>query len=146
MLDELAGRNAFYSAKLAGAAFDPLNDPLDKLPFTTRHELEADQATHKPYGSNLTYPLDRYCRFHQTSGSGGRPMRWLDTAASWEWVKRLWGTIYTAAGVRPGERVIFPFSFGPFLGFWGAFDGATALGNLAIAAGGMTTTARLRML
>jgi phenylacetate-CoA ligase len=43
-------------------------------------------------------------------------------------------------------RVFFPFSFGPFLGFWGAFDGATALGNLAIPAGGMTTTARLRMI
>ena len=49
-------------------------------PFTTKAELVADQAEHPPYGSNLTYPLDRYSRLHQTSGtSTGRPLRWLDT-------------------------------------------------------------------
>jgi phenylacetate-CoA ligase len=73
-------------------------------------------------------------------------MRWLDTPESWDWFKKLWGTIYRAAGVRPGHRLMFPFTFGPFVGFWAAFDGATALGNLALAAGGMSTAARLRML
>jgi phenylacetate-CoA ligase len=146
MLGDVLRSNAFYRAKFSGLTFDPRIDPLDRLPFTTRQELEADQVGNPPYGSNLTYPLADYCRFHQTSGSGGRPMRWLDTAESWGWVRGLWGTIYGAARVRRGDRVIFPFSFGPFLGFWGAFDGATARGNLALAAGGMTTTARLRML
>ncbi|MEM1063763.1 MAG: AMP-binding protein, partial [Planctomycetota bacterium] len=36
--------------------------------------------------------------------------------------------------------------FGPFLGFWAAFEGAARRGNLAIPAGGMSTEARLRML
>ncbi|HEY7117944.1 MAG TPA: AMP-binding protein [Tepidisphaeraceae bacterium] len=146
MLREIVGPNRFYTHKLADLRFDALNDSLERLPFTTRAELEADQAANPPYGSNLTYPLHEYSRFHQTSGTGGRPMRWLDTRQSWEWLKRLWGTIYTAAAVEPGHRILFPFSFGPFLGFWGAFDGATMLGNLSIPAGGMTTAARLRML
>ncbi|MDB5321567.1 MAG: Phenylacetate-coenzyme ligase [Phycisphaerales bacterium] len=146
MLREIQGRNAFYTRKFAGLSFDPMTDPLEKLPFTTRLELEADQIAQPPYGTNLTYPVAHYCRLHQTSGSGGRAMRWLDTRESWDWFKRLWGTIYRAAGVRDGHRLMFPFSFGPFVGFWAAFESAASLGNLALAAGGMTTTARLKML
>jgi phenylacetate-CoA ligase len=150
MLSEVLASNAFYRRKFAGIPFDASTEPLERLPFTVRADLEQDQAAHAPYGTNLTYPLDRYCRYHQTSGSGGggggKPMRWLDTAASWAWWKRLWGIIYRAAGVTPADRLMFPFSFGPFIGFWAAFDGATHLGNLCIPAGGLSTQARLRMM
>src|SRR5207237_5098044 len=83
MLVEVLKNNPFYRAKLAGVSFDPARDPISVLPFTTRAELEADQVSHPPYGSNLTYPIDRYCRLHQTSGSSGQAMRWLDTRESW---------------------------------------------------------------
>src|SRR5687767_9735825 len=69
MLREIVGRNRFYTAKLGGVAFDALVDPMGRLPFTTRQELEADQVANPPYGSNLTYPVAGYCRFFQTSGS-----------------------------------------------------------------------------
>lgn len=146
MLAELNAHNAFSQRKLAGIAFDPLSDPLASLPFTTRAELEADQVAHPPYGTNLTYPLARYTRYCQTSGTGGRPMRWLDINESWEWIGRCWGTIFRAAGMSPEDRLLFAFSFGPFLGFWGAFDSAVAHGFLSIPAGGMSTTARLKMI
>ena len=146
MLAEIRGRNAFYTRKLDGIAFDAAADPMERLPFTTRAELEADQLAHPLYGSNLTYPIERYCRLHQTSGTGGRPMRWLDTRESWDWFKRFWGTIYRSAGIFPGHRLMFPFSFGPFVGFWAAFEAASALDHLVLAAGGMTTVARLKML
>ncbi|HYE21644.1 MAG TPA: AMP-binding protein [Tepidisphaeraceae bacterium] len=146
MLGEVLKSNEFYRAKYAGLNFDAARDPIHALPFTTRAELEAGQVARPPYGTNLTYPVERYCRYHQTSGSGGRPMRWLDTAESWNWFKKLWGIIFRAAGVGPGDRVFFPFSFGPFVGFWAAFEGAAALGNLAVPAGGLTTTARLKMM
>jgi phenylacetate-CoA ligase len=146
LLQEITGPNRFYTRKFAGIAFDPSRDPLEKLPFTTRKELEADQIDNPRYGTNLTYSFDRYRRLHQTSGSVGRPMRWLDTRESWNWFKDLWGTIYRAAGLRPEDRLMFPFSFGPFIGFWAAFESALALGNLSVAAGGMTTTGRLQLL
>ena len=137
--------NPFYRQKLADVEFDPSRDPIDTLPLTTRAELERDQAEHPPFGTNLAQPIERYVRLHQTSGSGGgRPMRWLDSAANWAWWKRLWGIIYTAAGVTRRDRMLFPFSFGPFIGFWSAFESATEMGTLSLAAGGMTTTARLR--
>src|SRR5205814_1550200 len=119
-------------------------DPLEKLPLLTRAEIEADQAQAPPFGTNLTEPIERCVRLHQTSGSsGGRPMRTLDTAESWDCCLRCWGVVFKAAGLMPGDRVFLPFTFGPFLGFWAAFDAAKMMGNLAIAGGGMSTTARL---
>ena len=144
MLREVLPGNGFYRRKLEGVRFDALTDPIDALPFTTREELERDQVEHPPYGTNLTYPQDKYCRLHQTSGSAGRPLRWLDTAENWAWWKQCWGIIYAAAGINDADRLVFPFSFGPFVGFWGAFEASVALGRFVLAAGGMSTTARLR--
>lgn len=138
--------NAFYRAKLNGINFDPAEDSFDCLPFTTRAELQQDQADHPPYGSNLSCDPSQYTRLHQTSGSRGVPMRWLDTPQSWEWWNRCWGIIFRAADVRPADRFLIPFSFGPFIGFWGAFDSAIALGHFTLPGGGITTTARLRLL
>jgi len=146
MLRAVRATNPFYRRKLERLPADC--DSVESLPFTTRAEIEADQLDHPPFGSNLTYPLSHYSRYHQTSGTGGRPVRWLDTADSWKWFQRCWQVIFDAAGVSAaaGDRVMFPFSFGPFVGFWGAFEGATARGLLAIPAGGMSTQARLRMM
>jgi phenylacetate-CoA ligase len=149
MLHEILPANAFYARKLAGIAIDRLQtlDDLARLPFTTKQELVDDQAAHPPYGSNLTYPLRRYCRLHQTSGtSRGRPLRWLDTRESWDWFMHCWRLKYETVGLTPDDRLFFPFSFGPFIGFWAAFEGAFRLGNLCLPGGGMTSAARLRFL
>src|SRR5262249_31642212 len=105
-----------------------------------------DQERHPPYGSVLTYPVSRYCRLHQTSGTSGRPLRWLDTPASWGWMLDCWDAKYRIAEPGPGDRFFFPFSVGPFLGFWTAFEAAARQGSLCLPAGGMSTSARLRFL
>jgi phenylacetate-CoA ligase len=121
-------------------------DDFERLPLATKAEVLADQAAHPPFGTNLTYPLERFVRLHQTSGSsGGQPLRWLDTAESWEWWLRIWADhVYRAAGVKAGDRVFLAFSFGPFIGFWSAFGGAERLGALCISGGAMTSEQRLR--
>lgn len=118
-------------------------DAFRRLPFTAKHELVADQAEHPLFGTNLTYPLERYVRVHQTSGTSGTPLRWLDTQASWDWWTRCWQFVLTAAGVTSADRVFFPFSFGLFIGFWAGFEGARALGALAIPGGGQDSATRL---
>jgi phenylacetate-CoA ligase len=140
----LAG-NRFYAKKLAGIQHIPdLAWFSVNVPFTTKRELSEDQLTHPPYGSNLTYPLERYTRFSQTNGTTGTPLRWLDTPESWDWMVGNWTKVFQAAGVGAGDRVFFAFSFGPFLGFWVAFDAAARMGCLAIPGGGMRSSARLR--
>lgn len=123
-------------------------DDFERLPLTTKNDLVADQEAHPPFGSNLTYPLERYTHVHQTSGSSGaRPLRWLDTAESWRWWRQVWARhVYSAAGVTAADRVFLAFSFGPFIGFWSAYGGAEEIGALAISGGAMSTEQRLHAL
>jgi phenylacetate-CoA ligase len=83
-------------------------------------------------------------RIHQTSGTTGKPIYWLDTEESWQWWSGCWKTIFEAAGVRPDDRIFFAFSFGPFIGFWSGWEGARKLGALAIPGGGQSTAQRLK--
>ena len=112
--------------------------------FTTKQELIDDQSQTPPYGTNLTFPLAHYTRFCQTSGTSGHPLRWLDTNESWSWMLDNWDRVYQAANVTSIDHIFFAFSFGPFLGFWTAFEAATRMGALAIPGGGMRTSVRLR--
>lgn len=150
LLAELDGRNAFYTAKLrqAGLRGDACDRAtfVQRFPPTTKAELQEDQRRHPPYGSDLTYAVERYVRFSQTSGSTGEPLRWLDTAESWSWMLGCWTRILERIGVRPGDRLLAAFSFGPFLGFWTCFEAAARIGCLCIPAGGLTTRARIQLI
>lgn len=142
---EIVPANRFLTARLGD--FGELRDLADfsmRVPFTHKAELVADQAAHPPYGSNLTQPVEAYTRFCQTSGTTGRPLAILDTNESWQWMLANWREIYRAAGVTAGTRVYFAFSFGPFLGFWTAFEAAAAHGCLCLPGGGLSSAARVR--
>ncbi|MXV78731.1 phenylacetate--CoA ligase, partial [Candidatus Poribacteria bacterium] len=141
----------FYKNKLSDVGIthpDKIQTLTDyqELPFTTKDELSADQVSHPPYGTNLTYPLERYTCLHQTSGTTGAPLRWLDTRESWDWWGKCWRDIYRAAGVTSSDRIMMAFSFGPFIGFWSAYHGAQQLGALTIANGGFSSEQRLRVI
>lgn len=151
LLAEVVPGNKFYTQKFAAAGVKAKDirtvEDLEKLPFTCKGELAADQAAHPPYGSALTYPIERYCRMHQTSGtSTGHPLRWLDSPDNWDALLRCWHVSFPFMGLTNRDRIFFPFSFGPFLGFWTAFEAATSAGYLCLAGGGMTSTARLRFI
>jgi phenylacetate-CoA ligase len=145
--EALAG-NAFLRRRWGAAGVHSVDDlksgdDLARLPFTRKAEFVEDQAAHPPFGTNLTYPLERYVRLHQTSGTSGTPVRWLETQESWDWWARCWGFVLDAAGVTAADRVFFPFSFGLFIGFWAGFEGARALGALTLPGGGQDSPTRL---
>jgi phenylacetate-CoA ligase len=149
LLAAIVPGNRFYTKRLAADGVTALNlvsvdDFTKRVSFTHKQELAIDQATHPPYGSNLTFPTGHYSRVSQTTGTTGRPIHWLDTAESWEWMLGHWDRIYRAAEIGAGDRLYFAFSFGPFLGFWTAFEGATKLGCLCLPGGGLGSTGRLR--
>lgn len=150
LLHEIVPKNKFWTNKFKSAGVDVAEicslDDVHQLPLTTKQELVADQDANPPYGTNMTYDLLAYSRLHQTSGTTGNPMRWLDTPASWSWFMDCWAQIFRIVGLRPDDRFCFPFSFGPFIGFWAGFEGANRLGNLCIPAGGMSSEARLKLI
>jgi phenylacetate-CoA ligase len=148
LLEQVLKSNRFFRARLLSAGVRrpvPIAH-LSDLPLTTKAELVKNHQENPPFGTNLTFPLENYTRLHQTSGTTGQPMRWLDTPESWQSYLDQWQCVYTGAGVRRGDRVFVAFSFGPFIGFWGAFDAAHQMGCLAITGGGQTTEQRLHML
>lgn len=139
--------NPFWRKRLSIAPIRSLEDFFRHCPLLTKRVLVQDREQSPPYGSNLTYPLENYTRFCQTSGTSGLPMAWLDSRDDWRSMLDCWEHIYAKSSVEPGEdRLFFPFSFGPFLGFWTAFEAAARLGCLVIPGGGMSTGARLQLM
>ncbi|MFN9720988.1 MAG: phenylacetate--CoA ligase family protein, partial [Planctomycetota bacterium] len=148
LLRTIVPRNRFWTRRFEAAGVNVAavrsRSDLEKLPLITKQEIVDNQTETPPYGTNVTFPSTRYRRLHQTSGTTGRPVRWLDTEDSWNWFMECWRQIYTLAGIQSWDRLFFPFSFGPFIGFWAAFEGAGRFGNFCIAGGGMSTTVRLQ--
>lgn len=151
LLAECATDNPFWKPRLQAAGYRSgdtwsLAD-LQRFPTLKKAELVADQAACPPYGTNLSRPIGEYTRLHQTSGTTtGKPLRWLDMPRSWAAVMDAWRQTYRLMDLRPDERCCFPFSFGPFLGFWAGFEAAVAQGRFAVAAGGMSSEARLQLI
>ena len=150
LLHHIDGRNRFHTKKFSRAGVQvgdlTLPEDLGRLPLTTKSELVADQNAAPPWGTALSEPLASYTRYNQTSSTTGRPLRWLDTTESWQWMLECWKAVYRAARVGPADRIFFPFSFGPFLGFWTAFDAGIQLGAHCVPAGGMTSETRLGLI
>lgn len=150
LLRVVSGRNRFYTRKWhdAGIAPDEIKSISDlrKLPFTHKSELMCAQEEAPPFGTNATFPPEAYSRVHQTSGTTGAPLRVVDTPESWEWWGRCWGHVLRGAGVTASDRVFLPFSFGPFIGFWAAVEGAKQLGAMMIPGGGWDSLQRLHMM
>ena len=146
-LAQILPHNRFYREKLLQKSdaiiIENLED-LPGLPFTTKRELVTDQEQYPLFGSNLTHPLSEYIRFHQTSGTSGRPLKILDTRESWDWWADCWTSVYSAASVSRDDIVFLAFGFGPFIGFWSAYEGAKRLGALTVPGGGMDSLQRLR--
>jgi phenylacetate-CoA ligase len=148
LLAAILPANPFYRRKFEGTGLSPDLDSLAEFtrraPFTFKQELVDDQRAQPPYGTNLTFSLEQYTRCHQTSGSSGTPIRWLDTPQSWSWMLDNWERVHRAAGTTHRDHIYFAFSFGPFLGFWTAFESALRIGCLCLPGGGLNSVARLR--
>jgi phenylacetate-CoA ligase len=146
LLTELLPRNQFQRARLGDQRSCRSVADFLELPLMHKRELVHDAAAHPPFGTNLTYPLARYIRYHQTSGTTGVALPVLDTAESWAWWSRCWQAVYSAGGITSQDRLFFAFSFGPFIGFWSAHEGATDLGALCLPGGGASSIQRLRLI
>ena len=143
LLAQVVETNPFQQARLAGLDLD-IDTPLEVLPTTSKAELVADQARNPPFGSNLTFPLERYTHVHQTSGTTGPPLRVLDTAEDWAWWGDCLAHSFRAAGMGESDPAALAFSFGPHVHFWAVREGLERVGAMGIPMGGMTSVQRLQ--
>jgi len=145
MLAAILPANEFYAEKLKGVRL-PLERIEDLAEFPTTCKNEIVPSGHDGRAANHTFPLSDYVRFHQTSGTRGRPMIVMDTADDWQWWIDCWQYVLDAAEITREDRAMLAFSFGPFIGFWSAQSALQARGSLVIPGGGMSTSARLELL
>ena len=149
-LSQVSQSNPFqqkpFAALKSPNQWNCFEDFIRDCPFTEKQDLARDREEHPPYGNNLTFPISEYKKFNQTSGTQGKPMAWIDTMEDWKWMLGNWDRVLEAAGVHPGARCFFAFSFGPFLGFWTAYESASQRGCVCIPAGGQSTEQRLNLI
>ena len=111
----------------------------------TRADWMDAQAEAPPFGSLLTVRSDHAVRYHTTSGTTGRtPLRVLDGTKDWEWIAEMWAYGLWGFGLRPNDVVLFAFSYGTFIGFWGAHYACEKIGCLVLSTGSATTESRVQ--
>jgi phenylacetate-CoA ligase len=139
-------RRLYDQAKVKPSDIKTLDD-LRRLPFMTREDWMACQAEKPMFGDLITRPQSEAIRYHLTSGTSGRqPLRVLDSRKDWAWIGESWCYGFWGFGVRPTDTVFFAFSYGSFIGFWGAHYCCEKMGCLVLPSGNMTTEARVKQL
>lgn len=122
-------------------------DDIRRLPFMTRADWMDCQAEQPIFGDLITRPREEAIRYHLTSGTSGRqPLRVLDSRKDWSWIAESWCYGFWGFGVRPTDTVFFAFSYGSFIGFWGAHYCCEKMGCLVLPSGNMTTEARVKQI
>ena len=120
---------------------------IKDCPFTHKSEITQDHLESPPFGSNLTCNINSYTKLTKTSGTTGNSISWIDTNDDWNSMLDAWSIIFDRANIESTkDRLFFAFSFGPFLGFWTAYEAATKLSFMTIPGGGMSSKARLNLL
>jgi phenylacetate-CoA ligase len=139
-----------YRRKLDAAGLDPAGirslEDLPDLPLVTRDEMSADVARRPPFGE-YTAVDDAHWNAHgwlmfNTSGTTAQPrsFRYTDfDREMWTWTdaRALW-----AMGVRPGDRALLCFGYGPHVAMWGMLYALNRLRVPVIPSGGMDSRAR----
>jgi phenylacetate-CoA ligase len=142
----------FYRDRLDARRLRPADvrsvDDLGKLPLTTKQEMVADQAAHPPWGTytavdDAAWSHGGWLMF-TSSGTTAQPRPFRYTLVDrdqWAWAdaRALW-----AMGVRPGDRALIAFGYGPHVFLWGLHYALHVLGVPIIPGGGLDTRARAR--
>jgi phenylacetate-CoA ligase len=142
-------RSGFHRRLWEGGGFHPDQlktfDDIRRIPFMTREDWMEAQIDRPIFGDLTTVDHDLAIRYHLTSGTSGRvPIRVLDGRKDWEWIAEMWAYGFWGFGVRPSDRVFFAFSYGTFIGFWGAHYCCEKLGALVLPSGNSSTELRIK--
>jgi len=143
-------RSSFHRTKWKAAGLSPgalrSVEDLRRFPFTTREELERDQAHHPPLGTCLTVPFTDCLRLLRSSGTTRAPLFWADDAESWGSVVRASQALWEMGGVTRADRIFLTTPFGASSGPWIMHAGASQLGCLNFSLGRATLSEQLSLI
>jgi phenylacetate-CoA ligase len=109
--------STFYRERLGGLAERVRGvADLPLLPFTTKDELRASQASQPPLGAHLCAPPEALVRIHVTSGTTGEPVAIGLTRADHEANSAIGGEAFRIAGVRSDDVVAHCLNYALYAG------------------------------
>ena len=116
----LFAHSEFYQRKFAEAGFHTPEqvgelDDIAALPFTEKDEIRRSQADYPPFGNHVAAPADSLRRVFSTSGTTGVPCYLGLTESDLDMYATNVARGYTAAGFKPGQRLVVGFNAGPFV-------------------------------
>ena len=116
----LFAHSEFYQRKFAEAGFHTPEqvgelDDIAALPFTEKDEIRRSQAEYPPFGNHVAAPADSLRRVFSTSGTTGVPCYLGLTESDLDMYATNVARGYTAAGFKPGQRLVVGFNAGPFV-------------------------------
>ena len=110
----------FYQRKFTEAGFTTPEqvgelDDIAALPFTEKDEIRQSQADFPPFGNHVAASPDSLRRVFSTSGTTGVPCYLGLTESDLDMYATNVARGYTAAGFKPGQRLVVGFNAGPFV-------------------------------
>ena len=117
-------RSPYWRRKLEAAGVQPGEirsvADLPRLPFTTRADLDAEQAAHPPFGEYTASPRESWQGLYTTSGTSGRKLKRVVSRRDW---RLMIERFYRTPSPPPGEMFML---LGPIDGVLGATVGVEA--------------------
>jgi phenylacetate-CoA ligase len=145
LLATVLSDNAFYRERYQSDRIELCSlGQLQQLPLMSKSDWISEDAS--GVAKHHSYELNRYRRYHRTSGTRGRPMVILDMQSDWQWWIDAWQYVLDACQITEHDRVLMAFSFGPFIGFWSAHDACLHRECMVIPSGGMSSEARIDLI
>jgi phenylacetate-CoA ligase len=128
-----------YRRKLTEAGAEPGDirspDDLVRLPVVTKEELREDQAVSPPFGSFAVAPEADWREVHPSTGTTGRPVNTIWTAADVLTITDFTARTLVQAGVRPGDVLQNAFAYGLWVAGMSCHYAASKLGCLVVPTG-----------
>jgi phenylacetate-CoA ligase len=131
--------SALYRRKLGEAGAEPGDirspDDLIRLPVVTKEELRDDQAASPPFGSFAVAPEADWREVHPSTGTTGRPVNTIWTAADVVTITDFTARTLVQAGVRRGDVLQNAFAYGLWVAGMSCHYAASKLGCLVVPTG-----------
>ena len=119
-LDWVARRSPFYARRFAAAGFRPdsivRSEDLQQLPFTTKPELHANQASHPPMGDFACVSIREVSRVYSSTGTLGHPTRVGLTVSDRTGWTTVANRVLQIVGMRSEDVVVTGMAYGQFTG------------------------------
>ena len=145
-VDRVVAASALYRGKLASVGAEPDDirtlEDLARVPVVTKEELREDQLRHPPFGSFAVADPAEFRELHPSTGTTGRPVDTIWSAADVETITRVTMRTLWQFGVRPGDVIQNAFAYGLWVAGISCHYAGERLGCLVVPTGATTSTER----